>query len=498
MLEKENHLLVKYKFTIFSVVLFLIVFFGGSAAFIHSMRRVQFANAGRALSQTVKVEKLRLEAAVNGEIALVLKMANSPLIQRYFLNPGDSELEGHAFEELAEYGHVFVPKSIFWVNDKDKKFYFNGSYTYTVNPDAPDSYWYNMTLNGTEAFNFNINYNPDLDQTNFWINAPVFDSGHKPIGVLGTGIDVSAFVYSVFHDYFGDTPLFYFNEAGEITGADDKDLVADKVSLENKLGKTGSEIFSMRENLEDNEAHYFFVSEGIAALIAIPDFDWYVCSILPFGLKYILNTSMTLFFIVLMIVVAGIFIIFNLIHTNLILKKERNVYRNMSIIDVLTGIYNRRFLEEDMKRLIKSLSRSGGKLSLLMLDIDFFKKYNDTYGHGMGDDCLKTVANTLSHNLLRADDYIARYGGEEFVVVLPNVDEDGAHLIALRLIYSLRERGIPHEKNEAANFVTISVGGVTGKVLHNQTAADYFVKADEALYLSKQNGRNRYTPGDSI
>ena len=483
----------KYKYAVFSVILFIIIFALGTFAFIFSMRNIQYANAGQTLSQTMKVEKLRLEAAVNGEIALVLKMANSPVVRRYFLNPEDSELERLAFEELVEYAQIFAHKSLFWINDIDKKYFFNGSHAYTLDPGNPEHYWYNITLYGSRTFNFNINYDQNLDTTNFWINAPVFSSSHTPVGIVGTGIDISDFVDSVFRDYTGDILLYFFNKAGEITGANEKQLVINKESLENELGKTGAMIFSRVENLEYNEAQYFNVPEGVAALAAIPEFGWYVCAILPVRLKDTLTSSMTVLFAVMMVVVAGIFIIFNLIQSNYELNRERNIYRDMSIIDVLTGIYNRRFLEDNITRLIKVLSRSGGKLSILMLDIDFFKKYNDTYGHSMGDSCLRTVANTLSNSLTRADDFIARYGGEEFVVVLPNTDADGANLIALRLLYNLRERGIPHEKSDVANIVTISIGGVTKTVEHSQTWEDYILKADQALYASKQNGRNRYT-----
>jgi len=160
--------------------------------------------------------------------------------------------------------------------------------------------------------------------------------------------------------------------------------------------------------------------------------------------------------------------------------------------DALTGIHNRRFLDESMKRIISSLSRSGSLLSLLMIDIDFFKRYNDIYGHVEGDKCLKIVAQTLSKSITRADDFVARYGGEEFVVVLPNTDEEGAQLIADKLLENIRRCNIPHKQNDAANYLTISIGVTTGKVAYTHNADNFVKKADELLYKSKQNGRNRY------
>jgi diguanylate cyclase (GGDEF)-like protein len=160
--------------------------------------------------------------------------------------------------------------------------------------------------------------------------------------------------------------------------------------------------------------------------------------------------------------------------------------------DALTGIHNRRFFDENMKRTISSLSRSDSLLSVLMIDIDFFKRYNDSYGHLEGDKCLKIVAQTLSRSITRTDDFVVRYGGEEFVVVLPNTDDYGARLIADKLLENIRKCNMPHEQNDAAKCLTISIGATTGKVLHTHSADDFVKKADEMLYKSKENGRNRY------
>ncbi len=160
--------------------------------------------------------------------------------------------------------------------------------------------------------------------------------------------------------------------------------------------------------------------------------------------------------------------------------------------DPLTGIYNRRFLDKNLNRIIASLSRSDSVLSLLMVDIDYFKKYNDTYGHSEGDNCLKIVAETLRDSITRTEDFVARYGGEEFVVVLPNTGEIGANMVANRILGNIRKCGIPHERSSAASCVTVSVGVTTGKVEHTHSADDYVRRADEMLYQAKRDGRNRY------
>ncbi|MCL1866692.1 MAG: GGDEF domain-containing protein [Oscillospiraceae bacterium] len=165
-------------------------------------------------------------------------------------------------------------------------------------------------------------------------------------------------------------------------------------------------------------------------------------------------------------------------------------------VDALTGIYNRRFFEESLSKLKESLSINGGRLSLLMLDVDNFKKFNDTYGHVEGDECLKIVATSIKECIMRQDDFVARYGGEEFAVVLANTDKAGARKIAEDILVNLRSKNVPHEKNNAAPCVTISIGGTTVFPKEGDDESDYIKVADDALYKSKQNGRNQYTYND--
>ena len=162
--------------------------------------------------------------------------------------------------------------------------------------------------------------------------------------------------------------------------------------------------------------------------------------------------------------------------------------------DMLTGIFNRRYMEEALKRIINTITRAGGGyLSVMMMDVDFFKKYNDTYGHAEGDNCLKAVAAALAETVTRADDFVARYGGEEFAVIMPNTDENGARLLAEKILEAVRGKNIPHEKNDAAPYVTISIGVTTGYIdNYRQDGLNYVKRADEALYTSKEKGRNQY------
>jgi|GEM_PF-6617464 len=164
-------------------------------------------------------------------------------------------------------------------------------------------------------------------------------------------------------------------------------------------------------------------------------------------------------------------------------------------IDGLTNIYNKRYIIENLPHVIRLASRSEVPLSVMMIDIDNFKFFNDTYGHQAGDECLIAVAKSLFKCLKREDDFVARYGGEEFLVVLPFTDEEGARIMAQSLLQSVYDNLIPHEKNPASDYVTVSIGVVCGIPLFTQTGDDYIAFADNLLYQSKQNGKNQYTFG---
>jgi len=222
--------------------------------------------------------------------------------------------------------------------------------------------------------------------------------------------------------------------------------------------------------------------------IQIHDIDWYL-RVYPVPMWFSHPENLILIF-------TGLFLsclIFIIVQNNIDLKKMRGVFETMANIDVLTGIFNRRYIEENIKRVINTVSRASGAISFLMIDVDYFKRYNDTYGHGKGDSCLKTIANALAQSLFREEDFVARYGGEEFVVVLPYCDERGAHKVAERMLQNIWNAAIPHEKNDVAGIVTVSIGVTTGNAEYTRSGTDYIKKADEALYMSKQSGRNKYT-----
>jgi len=301
------------KFIVFSFVLFLFLFILGSSAFIILMGRIQLDTAGPDLMKTVELERLKLEAFMNSEIAIVLKMADSPLIKRYFTDPYDPILKELAFEEFEAYRRAFISNTVFWVSDRDKIFHIDGYAIYEIDPTNPEDYWYNMTLFETEVYNFNINYNPELNLTNLWINAPVFDNDNRAIGMVGTGINLSNFILTIYHDRSETSNLYLFNSAGEITGAMNINLVKNKVNIKQVLGQTGEKIFAGTKQLELDGMKYFETKDrrGVAFLAAIPALDWYVTAVKHFSIIDSLRTGMTVLFAIMIGVILAIFVVFN-------------------------------------------------------------------------------------------------------------------------------------------------------------------------------------------
>ncbi len=173
------------------------------------------------------------------------------------------------------------------------------------------------------------------------------------------------------------------------------------------------------------------------------------------------------------------------------LIKSNQKLKEVSLMDGLTDIPNRRFFNQTFILEWKRATRNNGALSIIMIDIDFFKRLNDRYGHQVGDVCLIKVAQTLKRALKRPSDFIGRYGGEEFGVILPDTPHEGAKLLAERMLTAVEELQIPNENSEVKPYVTISAGVacIQPKKDHHHILA--MQTADRLLYQAKEQGRNQ-------
>ncbi|WP_084780361.1 diguanylate cyclase domain-containing protein [Bacillus massilinigeriensis] len=178
-------------------------------------------------------------------------------------------------------------------------------------------------------------------------------------------------------------------------------------------------------------------------------------------------------------------------------KKIEQDLKEASLIDGLTNISNRRYFDETIEREWNRCSRSSKPLTLIMLDIDRFKKFNDTYGHQRGDECLIKVAQTIKETIKRPSDVVCRYGGEEFAIILPETTEEGGEFVAERIRAAIESLEIPHVASKVSPYVTCSLGVAT-VIPSTLTTPDEIIRmADKALYESKNHGRNRYSVYDN-
>lgn len=180
------------------------------------------------------------------------------------------------------------------------------------------------------------------------------------------------------------------------------------------------------------------------------------------------------------------------VRNHLQLKRYQDMLERLSVLDGLTGIANRRRFDEALDHEWLRSRRTGAVMSLIIIDVDCFKFYNDNYGHAAGDECLKQVAKVLADGVRRTGDVVARYGGEEFVVIMPETDAAGAIVIAETLRRSVLALALPHAFSMAGDVVSVSIGGATiVPARHSQGPEELVKLADTRLYEAKNAGRNR-------
>lgn len=172
-------------------------------------------------------------------------------------------------------------------------------------------------------------------------------------------------------------------------------------------------------------------------------------------------------------------------------KKAQTALERLAYHDGLTGVVNRRGFDEKLSMEWDRALRDAAPLSLIMIDVDFFKRFNDSYGHQKGDECLKSVAEMLAKSVSRPHDVVSRYGGEEFAVILPSCEIQGAMAIGQRIQENIATLQIPHEASDASPVVTVSMGVSSIIPATDQQIDDIIGLADHALYRAKDAGRNR-------
>ena len=171
-------------------------------------------------------------------------------------------------------------------------------------------------------------------------------------------------------------------------------------------------------------------------------------------------------------------------------QEQTKELHELLLLDPLTGLGNRLKLKEVLSHEVERIGKEYENISFLMIDIDYFKKYNDFYGHLLGDDVLKHLGNFFKTKMLKTQNSVIRFGGEEFIVILPDSDVENSLKVAEYLVRGVRELNIEHEKSDIDKKITISVGIHTTSNITLVENSEYIKQADKALYLAKEQGRN--------
>jgi len=307
----------KKTFILFSFIFYLFISLIAVTAYTISAHQINQSFIKQQLTIASETIRLRLASMVNSELALVRKLANTPIIRQYFVNPSDPELEQLAQIEFELYQEHFELKVVFWVNNVDKIFYSTGNEPYVVDPDDPESYWYNLTLYRTERYNFNINYNHNMQQINLWINVPVFNEKEgkgNPLGMLGTGINLSEFsdfIVNAYKEFDGNITPYTFNKFYEITSAANYEIVYNKIRLDEHLGNTGLEIIEAVNELSGDDSRYFIHDDRIYLVSSIPEMEWFLAVSYPLPGLLAINRSMNSVFFTMLFLILFILIVIN-------------------------------------------------------------------------------------------------------------------------------------------------------------------------------------------
>ena len=319
-------------------------------------------------------------------------------------------------------------------------------------------------------------------------------------GVLLGTVKVSYFV-----DYYGD---FRIDDKGALVLAmRDGTILVRRPFIASVIGQSlaGSEIFKrhlpasnegvaeVRAVVDDTERLYGYRALTTYPLVAEAGFSRE--SIVAPWWRDVLKTGFVLIFLTAVLTGFGLIVLSQLRQRMAMEREIRHAHqamRDMALTDSLTGLGNRRRLDTALADEVRLAKRQGTALSLIMLDVDYFKRYNDAYGHAAGDDCLSAVGGALQQAAKRPGDLAVRYGGEEFTVLLPNTDRAGAIRVAEDILHAIRSLDIEHSAHPLGK-VTASAGITTclpGS--EDVTPASLLKSADTRLYSAKQSGRNRY------
>jgi len=499
--------------------------------------------------QYAKSTAAALSARIDRDVAVISRLANSEAVVEWMRYENDRELKARAYSEMESVINELYSLNLYvgFKSTLNEYLVESGSQGADAEPidildiNREKDAWFFNSVNSGREYVMEIGIDMFVAQKRVFIYYRVVDQG-AVLGVISTGLEFSHMVGELFSHYDSDHMRGLIMDSRGVIHMDSS-LMGDSDFLHSDFAENINDWFpdsQIKEALEeylDSAGEYHKGAEApeavqlrsevyqLLSIAPVESTNWTVIVLSGgeslFNILYFMPLLATMLILLLVVAIVTSVANYSLIFSPLgklgrsiaalrentdghVFGTERNdelgelatTIQDMfkiANVDALTGLYNRRFMENNIELIMGMQSRNKGLLSVFMIDIDNFKKYNDTYGHEQGDVCLRAVAKALASNVQRSSDFAARYGGEEFVIFLADSDEQGSRLIAEKILDSVRTLEIPHSGNDAAPYVTVSVGVATGRVEYWQKWEDYVKIADDALYVSKQSGRNRYT-----
>jgi len=258
------------------------------------------------------VQRINLEQIVGSEVNAVLQMAASPIIRDHFLYPEDEDLRSAATAQLNGFANTLRSRSVFWINHAARTLSLTGGASFPFEPGRPENEWYHMSMHGGRFINFDIHHEPNLGVTNLWINAAVIvqhEFAAQSVGVVGTAINLTDFLNSIFVMHEGDAELYFFNDLGEITVARDHSLVHERVMIDQRFPDAGAQVLNWVNDWAIGGVYALGTREGEVVARLLPAFDWYVLAIYPLGIMDYLGTNVTYVFLGVVLVLVIFFVI---------------------------------------------------------------------------------------------------------------------------------------------------------------------------------------------
>ena len=390
----------------------------------------------------------------------------------------DTAIIRYLKEIQLQYGTV----TCFCVSEKTRRYYHPSGTLKTVSETDPQDAWYFRVQKMREPYEVNVdNDTANKNSMVIFINYRVFDYAGRYIGATGVGLAVNAVrdLIDSYQNRYG-REIYFIDAEGEVTLHGLSYNGPDNIRKVPGLSKHATQILTSPSNAltYKDKGKTIYVNSRL-----VPEFEWYLLVMQDEdpAESRILNTLMIN--LAVSLVVTAIVLLL----ANLTIGGYQRRLEDMATTDKLTGAANRQVFDMLFNQCVKQAKRRDTQLSAIMFDIDHFKKVNDTYGHATGDLTLKAVTRTAKRHI-RESDILCRWGGEEFLILLTDCNLEQAHIVAEKI-----RQNIETDNNVVHNGQTICVTasfGVT-QLEKEETVSDFTRRADGALYVAKDNGRNR-------